>query len=54
MHSIFRWTIRADYPHSPRFGSFVEMEGKTAGWVASNVHLDPNLSLRLGVSASLR
>lgn len=46
--------IRVDYPLAARFGSYVELEGKTAGWVAGNVHLDPNLSLRLGVSASLR
>lgn len=46
--------IRVDYPLAARFGSYMELEGKTAGWVAGNVHLDRNLSLRLGVTASLR
>lgn len=36
-----------------RFGSWVEVEAKTAGWVAGNVHLDPNVSLRLGGSVAL-
>ncbi len=46
--------IRVDHPLAARFGSYMELEGKTAGWVAGNVHLDANLSLRLGVTSSLR
>jgi hypothetical protein len=36
---------------STRVQPFVELEGKTAGWVAGNVYLDANLSARVGVAA---
>jgi hypothetical protein len=38
---------------SSRMGVFVELEGKTEGWVAGNVHLDPNVSVRIGGSVKL-
>lgn len=37
---------------SNRFGAFVDLETKSAGWVAGNAYLDRNTSLRLGVSAA--
>lgn len=36
-----------------RVGAFVELEGKTAGWVAGNVHLERNVSVRIGASVRL-
>jgi hypothetical protein len=33
-----------------RIGTFVELEAKTEGWVAGNVHLDRNVSVRVGGS----
>jgi pimeloyl-ACP methyl ester carboxylesterase len=36
-----------------RFGGYVEVEGKTAGWVAGHVDLDRNFSVRGGVSVAL-
>lgn len=38
---------------SSRYRPYVEVEGKTAGWVTGNVHLDSNVSVRLGVSVVL-
>ena len=35
---------------SARIGTFVEVEGKTAGWVAGNVDLERNVSVRIGGS----
>ena len=40
--------LRVDFARRGRFGTFVELETKTGGWVAGNVHLDANTSLRLG------
>jgi hypothetical protein len=37
-----------------RLAPYLEIEAKTAGWVAGNVDLGSNVSLRLGVTASLR
>ncbi len=42
--------FRVHRPISGRFGSWMEVEAKTAGWVAGNVHLGRNVSLRLGSS----
>ena len=36
-----------------RVAAFVELEGKTEGWVAGNVHLDRNVSVRVGGSVRL-
>jgi hypothetical protein len=36
-----------------RIAAFVELEGKTAGWVAGNVHLERNVSVRIGGSIRL-
>jgi hypothetical protein len=36
-----------------RIEPWVELEGKTAGWVTGNVFTEPNASLRLGLSANL-
>ncbi|MBI4538917.1 MAG: hypothetical protein HY704_05325 [Gemmatimonadetes bacterium] len=46
--------LRVDHPLSQRLGSFIEVEGKTAGWVAGTVDLASNVSVRLGVSTVLR
>jgi hypothetical protein len=45
--------LRVVRPGSNRWGTFLEVEAKTAGWVAGNVSLDPNLSVRLGGSVVL-
>jgi hypothetical protein len=45
--------LRVVRPGSSRWGTFLEVEAKTAGWVAGNVSLDPNLSVRLGGSVVL-
>jgi hypothetical protein len=37
----------------PHLRTFVEIEGKTEGWVAGNVHLAPNVSARAGISARI-
>lgn len=42
------------YPFAQRFHSFVELEGKTYGWVMGNVFLDKNLSIRLGTRVVYR
>ena len=38
---------------SSRVATFVELEGKTEGWVAGNVALDRNVSVRIGGSVRL-
>lgn len=38
------------FPVVRQFASFLEVEAKTAGWVAGNVHLDPSVGGRIGVS----
>lgn len=45
--------LRVVRPGSSRWGTFAEVEAKTAGWVAGNVNLDPNVSVRLGGSLTL-
>jgi hypothetical protein len=46
-------SLRVRPTTSNRISSFAEIEGKTAGWVAGNVHLERNVSLRLGGSVRL-
>jgi hypothetical protein len=36
-----------------RFEPYLEVEGKTRGWVAGNVYLGPNLSARVGLTTRL-
>ena len=36
-----------------RLGAFLELEAKTAGWVAGTVHLERNVSARIGASVKL-
>jgi hypothetical protein len=36
-----------------RVAAFLELEGKTQGWVAGNVHLERNVSVRIGASVKL-
>jgi hypothetical protein len=45
--------MRIAAPLRGRFGSFVEVETKSAGWVAGNVHLDPATAIRFGLTARL-
>jgi hypothetical protein len=42
--------LRFIYESSTRVQPFIEFEGKTRGWVAGNVYLDPAVSARLGFS----
>jgi hypothetical protein len=46
-------SLRVRPVSNSRIATFVELEGKTAGWVAGNVHLDRNVSIRLGGSVKL-
>jgi len=46
-------SVRVRQATPARVGAFVELEGKTAGWVAGNVHLERNLSARIGGSVRL-
>lgn len=41
------------YPLSKTFQPYLEVEGKTQGWVAGTPFLTPNLTVRAGVRASL-
>lgn len=43
--------VRVRTALSKRFGAFVDVETKSAGWVAGNAYLDRNTSVRLGLSA---
>jgi len=43
-------SLRVHLPARNGLGTFVEVEGKSAGWVAGNVHLDRNVSVRVGAS----
>lgn len=44
-------SLRVAVPVRGHIGSFVELETKSAGWVAGNVHLDPATAVRFGVTA---
>jgi hypothetical protein len=45
-------SVRWNHTLADNFEAYAEVEGKTAGWVAGNVFLDPNVSLRVGLAAS--
>jgi hypothetical protein len=45
--------IKAHYPLNRIWQPYFELEGKTPGWVAGNVFLESNLSMRLGVRAMI-
>ena len=45
--------VRVAKPVYRRVSGFVEVEAKTAGWVAGNVHLDPATEVRAGVTVRL-
>jgi hypothetical protein len=47
-------SVRVRPATSARISTFVEIEGKTEGWVAGNVSLDPNVSVRIGGSLRLK
>ncbi len=42
---------RVDIAFAPPWGFFVEVDGKTEGWVSGSVYLDRNVSGRFGVQA---
>lgn len=46
-------TVKLNFPTYQHWETFVEIEAKTQGWVAGNVYLGDNLSVRLGVAAKL-
>jgi hypothetical protein len=46
-------TLKFNLPTSRQWETFLEMEAKTQGWVAGNVYLGDNVSVRLGVAARL-
>jgi hypothetical protein len=47
-------SLKVHAPRSGRVGAFVEVEGKTTGWVAGIPYLGPNVSVRIGASVPLR
>ena len=47
-------SLRVDWARTGRFGAFAELETKTSGWLAGNVHLDANTSVRLGATVRLQ
>lgn len=42
--------VKIAYPFTRQWQGYIEVEAKTAGWVAGNVYLDDNVSARLGVT----
>jgi hypothetical protein len=46
-------SLKLERPLSERYDGFVELEAKTDGWVAGNVYLEDNVSVRLGFIAHL-
>ena len=46
-------TLKFNFPSYRQWETFLEMEAKTQGWVAGNVYLGNNFSVRLGVAAKL-
>jgi hypothetical protein len=44
--------IRLDHRLRENIDAYVEADAKTSGWVAGNVYLDANLSMRLGVATN--
>jgi hypothetical protein len=45
--------LRVRHATRARVAAFAELEAKTAGWVAGNVHLERNVSMRIGASVRL-
>ncbi len=46
--------IRADGKITPNFNFYIDLEGKTRGWVAGNPFLESNLSFRTGLQLDIR
>ena len=46
-------TVKFSLPSYKHWETYVEMEAKTQGWVAGNVYLGDNVSVRLGVTTKL-
>lgn len=46
-------TVKINYPTQATWETFVEVEAKTAGWLAGNVYLGNDVSVRLGVTTKL-
>lgn len=46
-------SLKLNHVYSRALQPFVELEGKSEGWVAGNVYLDKNVSLRAGVESLL-
>lgn len=46
-------TLKLNFPINSPWETFVELEAKTPGWVAGNVYLGSNASLRVGVGTRL-
>jgi hypothetical protein len=46
-------TATLHLPINKQWGTYLEMEAKTQGWVAGNVYLQDNVSVRLGVAVKL-
>jgi hypothetical protein len=46
-------TLKFNFPSYRQWETFLELEAKTQGWVAGNVYLGDNVSMRLGVAAKL-
>ena len=46
-------SVRVRHASEARVAPFLELEAKTAGWVAGNVHLERNVSVRAGGSVRL-
>ena len=46
-------TMKLNFPAYKQWETFIEMEAKTQGWVAGNVYLGDNFSIRLGVGIKL-
>jgi hypothetical protein len=47
-------SIRTHFPVHKTWYPYLELEQKSHGWVAGNVFLDPNFSVRMGVSVRLK
>lgn len=46
--------FRGRYPLSRHLSAYLEVEGKTDGWVAGNPYLDANINLRTGLFLDIR
>jgi hypothetical protein len=45
--------LRAFYPTGKTLKLYAEAEAKTGGWVAANPYLDPNVTVRMGVTVDI-